>query len=112
MDTNGDGQCTLDEFSVILNGMEGTAIQDYSGTSLEALFSVGMCICDTDNNLSLDLPEMETEECQAHQNWQIGTTMDGIFFTMGDQNSDGFIDANEAIIALAYIAENPDLITG
>ena len=112
MDTNGDGQCTLDEFSVVLNGMNGTGLQEYSGTSLEAIFSVGMCICDTDNNLSLDLPEMETEECQAHQNWQIGMTMDGFIFTSGDQNSDGFIDANEAIIALDYLTENIDLIIG
>ena len=81
----------------------GTYLQAYSGSSDVSILNAALCICDTDNSASLDINEMNTDQCQLVQDWMLGQIISGVYFTMGDSNGDGFIDVQEAMAAFQLL---------
>jgi hypothetical protein len=103
IDVNGDGQITTDEFSDELDQMPGTSLQAFSGTSIIAVMNALTCSCDTDNSGSTDINENGGGPCAAVQLWMLGQTIDGFYFTMADENDDGFIDFQEGVDAIQLL---------
>ena len=108
IDVNSDGSLTIDEFFDELMTMPwpipaGTYLQAYSGSSDVSILNAALCICDTDNSATLDINEINTDQCQLVQDWMLGQIISGVYFTMGDSNGDGFIDIQEALAAFQLL---------
>ena len=103
IDVNGDGQITTNEFSDELDQMPGTTLQDFSGTSIIAVMNALICICDTDDSDSVDINENGAGPCAAVQLWMLGQTIDGFYFTLADNNYDGFVDFQEGVDGIQLI---------
>ena len=83
--------------------MPGTSLQDFSGTSIIAVMNALICICDTDDSDSVDINENGAGPCAAVQLWMLGQTIDGFYFTLADNNYDGFVDFQEGVDGIQLI---------
>ena len=77
--------------------MSGTSLQAFSGTSIIAVMNALICSCDTDDSDSIDINENGAGPCAAVQLWMLGQTIDGFYFTMADNDDDGFVDFQEGV---------------
>ena len=69
----------------------------FSGTSINAVMNALICTCDIDDSDSIDINENGAGPCAAVQLWMLGQTIDGFYFTLADQNDDGFVDFQEGV---------------